>query len=124
MGTTRPFRRIRALARSSSQAPNPNVASLEWDEIADMSFIPFSPFSAVGGSPDGCRSGTIVAIERQRFVEECEQGVERLEVSRLSGPEMLDAPADAPADQVGLFAELHDEGAANRREWAAGLAQL
>ena len=65
-----------------------------------------------------------MAIERQRFVEEREQRVERLEVSGLTGPEMLDAAADTTVDQVGLLAELHDEGSSNRRERAARVAQL
>ena len=75
-------------------------------------------------SSDRRRGHRIVAIERQRFSEECEQRVERLEVSRLAGPEMFDAPADTPIGQVGLLAELHDEGASNRRERAAGVTHL
>jgi hypothetical protein len=73
---------------------------------------------------DRDRGHRIAAIERQRFVEEGEQRVERLEVSGLAGAEMLDTAADTTIDQVGFFAELDDEGSSNRRERAAGVAQL
>jgi hypothetical protein len=65
-----------------------------------------------------------MTIERQGVVEKGQQGIERLEVSRFAGAEVLDPAADATLAQVGLFAELHDERSSSRRERAAGLAQL
>jgi hypothetical protein len=74
--------------------------------------------------PGRCRGDGIAAINRQRFVEERQQCVERLEVSGFTGAQMLDPSTDPAVDQVGFGAELHDEGSANRREWTAGVAQL